>query len=108
MMIEIALMTRCQDAVDLAVETVAFTKFLFHATREWTTINNPIMAAKVVQSLRTNLKPSGVRLTDQMEHVRNLRQATCQAPARPRQRAAARPLALALLPLRLFLPPLLL
>ena len=67
MMIELALMTRCQDAVDLAVEAVAITHVLFHATREWTEINNPPLAAKAVQSLRTNLKPSGVKLTDQME-----------------------------------------
>lgn len=66
-MIDIAIINRCQRASDLAVETVAFTFFLYHATREWKKINNVLLAAKAVQSLRINLKPSGVKLTDQME-----------------------------------------
>ncbi|CAK0899474.1 unnamed protein product [Prorocentrum cordatum] len=58
---------KTKELIDLGVETVAFTFFIWKVKVAWKDVVNPTLAKKNVEQLRLELKPSGVTLTQQME-----------------------------------------
>ena len=69
-LVEPALLKRCLDQADHAVETVAFTFLLHHVVKQWpkSLINLPV-TIKAVSDLKSELKRTSVKLTEQMEQV---------------------------------------
>lgn len=63
------IMKNCQDALDFGVETVAFTFVVFKLKRGWASIINATVAATAVEELRAELKPTGVKFTQQIDDV---------------------------------------